>query len=176
MRIQPMSAALRIGVTLREARAMRILLAAGADALGLLAPTDSPAFLASLDMGISDVASKQADARARREARKVPVDRTPLRNLLIDGYTICARFGDWIDVSPDPDQQCWITATPEREGQHEIRRGTWQVLVLNPDPYGSMHLADGCTGTGDEAEIEPLARHLVGALTIPIADEPVSQS
>lgn len=162
-----MSASLRIGATLREARHIRTLIAAGADALGPLAPGAASDFLAALDIGISDVASRQADARLRKNARQAPIGRTPMRNLVVHGYTICARLGDWIDVSPDPDQRCWITATPERDGQHEIRRGAWQVLVLNPDPYGSLHLAQSCTNTGDEGEIEPVARSLVGTLQIP---------
>jgi hypothetical protein len=102
-----------------------------------------------------------------------------MRYPVVGGYTICARLGDWINVSSDPDQRCWITATPERDGQHEIRRGAWQLLVLNPDSYGSLHLAQGCTETGDEAEIELLARRLVGALPTPEEDtetSPVAQA
>ncbi len=165
MRIQPMSSGLRIRTTLREARYIRALIEAGAGALGCLAPDVTPDFLAALDIGINDVASKQADARLRKKAREARADHPPMRNPVIDGYTICARLGDWIDVSADPDSRCWITWTAERDGQHEVRRGVWLVEVLNPDPYGFIHLGESaCTETGDEAEIEPLARQLVSQL------------
>lgn len=162
MRVQAMSSSLRVTMSPTEARAIAKLIAAGDDALGAFSPDCAADIMVMLQIGASEVRSKQENARRARAARNAKPSQPPLRNITIDGYTICARLGDWIDVSPDPDSKCWVAATPERRGQHEIRRGVWHVVVLNPDPYGSLHLGpSACTETASEADIERLARRLV---------------
>lgn len=165
MKIQTMSSALRVTMSAREADAIRATMVAGIAAMGILAPDAADDILAMIDIGAHGLRAKQAEARARKKASSVRLDVMPHRNLLIDGFTISANRGDWIDVSPDPDDQCWIKATEERSsGQHEIRRDVWHVSVLNPDPFGSLYLASACTQSGDDHEIEAVATRLVAEI------------
>ncbi|MBB6191490.1 hypothetical protein FHS51_001717 [Sphingobium wenxiniae] len=160
-----MSSALRATFTLREARALQRLVQAGAAALNHLAPDQSDEIIAMLDIGIHDVATKQADARARKKVKEQRPVFPPMINIDIDGYAISAELGDWVDISTDPDYSVWGAVTPEREaGQHEIRRNAWRVHVLNPDRYGPLHLAYGCTAADSRDEVEELATKLVDGI------------
>jgi hypothetical protein len=157
-----MASALRVTLTLREARALRQLAAAGIYALNFRAPEQADELTAMLDIGIHDLAQKQAEARSRRKAATARPDLRPMINLDVDGLTISAELGDWIDISPVPDYYVWAEVTPEREGgQNEIRRNAWRIYVLNPDQHGPMHLANGCTATDCKGEVKTLARNLV---------------
>jgi hypothetical protein len=136
-----MASALRVTLTLREARALRQLAAAGIYALNFRAPEQADELTAMLDIGIHDLAQKQAEARSRRKAATARPDLRPMINL---------------------DYYVWAEVTPEREGgQNEIRRNAWRIYVLNPDQHGPMHLANGCTATDCKGEVKTLARNLV---------------
>lgn len=164
MRVQALSSGLRVTVSLREARAIRQLVEAGAKALDFAAPDQTDEIVAMLDIGVHDVATRQAEARARRKEKTTRPDYPPMMNIDVEGFTISAELGDWIDISTVPDFCVWGKVTPERQGeQREIRRNTWRVLVLNPDRHsdGVMFLATDCTETDDRADAETVARKLV---------------
>lgn len=166
MKVQAMASALRVTLTLREARALQQLANAGAEALNFMVPDQADELTAMLDIGIHDLASKQAEARQRRKAKAERPQFRPMINAVVDGFTICAELGDWIDISRVPDYYVWAEVSPEREGgQHEIRRNAWRILVLNPDRNGPLHLASGCTETDRKDEVETLARKLVADMT-----------
>jgi hypothetical protein len=166
MKVQAMASALRVTLTLREARALQQLALAGRYALNFNAPDQADELAVMLDIGVHDLASKQAEARARRLAKSAKPQFPPMINMDIDGFTISAELSDWIDISATPDYCVWATLTPEREsGQYEIRRNAWRVNVLNPDRDGPMHLANGCTETDCRNEVEALSRKLVGNIT-----------
>jgi hypothetical protein len=165
MKVQPMASALRVSLSLREARALAELAQAGAKALGLAAPGGADDLVTALRIGASDLAAKQASARANREAKRMKPARPPMMNLTIAGLTISATLGDWIDISESPDFSVWSELTPDREShQGETRYGAWRVLVLNPSPYGSPWLGYGCTRTGDKGEVEALAHALIAKI------------
>lgn len=165
MKMQAMSKGLRLTITAREARNMRTLLERGAEAMGVFAPDDVSDMLAMLDIGIHEVTTKQAEARGRKKDNGSLKANRPHRNIEVEGFTISATLGDYIDVSPDPDRYVWVSASDERIAtQGEVRRNVWQVCVLDPDPYGRMFLAFDCTMSACEAEIEPVARRLVAGL------------
>lgn len=175
MKVQAMSSALRTTLTLREVRALHQLAKAGAEALGFMAPDKASEIIAALDMGVADLERRERDARSRRQAKSQRPNFPPMINLTVNGLTISATKGDWIDISPVPDTRIWSTITPERETlQCEIRRNVWRVLVLNPSPYGSLSLASDCTETDDKREVEALARRLVHGIDadlLPVADD-----
>lgn len=175
MKVQAMSSALRTTLTPREARALHQLAKAGAEALGFMMPDKASDIIATLERGIADLERRERDARSRRQAQSQRPNFPPMINLAVNGLTISATKGDWIDISPVPDTRIWSTMTPERESlQCEIRRNVWRVLVLNPSPYGSLSLASDCTETDDKREVEALARRLVQALDpdlLPVVDD-----
>src|SRR3546814_3412319 len=62
-----------------------------------------------LELRLTSVQWKQAEAKARREAPKREAERRAARehHALIDGYTVWGTLGDWADLSDDPDQRRW---------------------------------------------------------------------
>lgn len=165
MKIQPMASALRVSLTLRETRALFDLANAGVLALGSHAPGGAAELIEKLRIGADDLAAKQAESRARKASKWArPVSR-PHMNITIEGLTISASLGDWIDIGDGMEVSVWGDLTPERENrQAETRYNAWRVLVLNPSPYGPPWLVYGCTLTEDRAEVETLARSLIATI------------
>jgi hypothetical protein len=166
MKVDPMTKGLRVVMTVAEAR---ILESAMAAMLVAMPERDKPPHLlditARLRVGADDVERRQREARARRDAPKIEAARRKAveRHLVVDGCTVIARLGDWIDVSRDPDFRIWGNARMAKPNeQAEIVCGVWNVIALNPD-RGSDNVTagQGITATGDPAEIEPVARRVI---------------
>ncbi|TAJ74160.1 MAG: hypothetical protein EPO45_17330 [Sphingobium sp.] len=121
-----------------------------------------------LELGLTSVQYKQAEAKARREAPKREAERRAARehHAMIDGYTVWGTLGDWADLSDDPDERRWADlANPHTEprDQGEIRRQVWRIFISK----GSAASDDftvfpgDCTETADRREIEQLARRII---------------
>ena len=115
MKVQPMASALRVSLSLRETRALIDLAQAGAHARGLAAPCGADDLIAKFRIGANDLAAKQASARANRSSKLAEPARPPMVNLTVEGLTISATLGNWIDIGHHPDFSVWGELTPERE-------------------------------------------------------------
>ncbi|WP_293922587.1 hypothetical protein [Sphingobium sp. UBA5915] len=177
MKTHAMASGLRITLTKIELQALLSLARSGADQLeaarhySILPKRQeavAPDIIQGLERGLASVQWKQAEAKARREQPKREAERRAARehHARIDGYAVWAMFGDWTDISDDPDRRQWADMfhpdTNPRE-QGEIRRNVWRVFISK----GSAALDDlvvlsgDCTTTADRDEIEQLARRII---------------
>lgn len=177
MKTHPMASGLRVTLTKTELQALLKLAQLAVDQLPAARHCDILAqrqvdvaadVIKGLELGLTSVQWKQAEAKARREAPKRVAERRAARehHALIDGYTVWGTLGDWADLSDDPDQRRWadmfLPGTEPRE-QGEIRRNVWQIFISK----GSAASDDftifpgDCTETNDRLEIEQLARRII---------------
>lgn len=178
MKTQALSSGLRVTLTSTELRALLSLARYGADQLAgdyryhLATREEAVAteVIHGLELGLASVRSKQAEARAAREAPKREAERRAAReyHAEIDGFTVWGIFGDWVDVSDDPDRRSWADMfhpdTKPRD-QGEIRRNSWRIFItkgsVTSDHYAI--LPGGCTMTSDRNEVELLARRIIAS-------------
>lgn len=108
-------------------------------------------------------------AAARRDSGKLDSSRRKIIN--VDGHSVMATLGDFIDTSTSLDYTSWMMlAVVEAQGklpaQAEIRRDVWNVVVMTSEEQRAaddsrMTVGGDCTENSDAAGIEPLARTII---------------
>lgn len=117
-----------------------------------------------------DKASKaRAAAADRRASGKLDANRR--KNIVVDGHTVMATLGDYIDMSPSPDYTGWmplavVEAQQKLPAQAEIRRDVWNVTVLTTEAQRDiddtrMIVGGDCTDDDDARGIVPMARRIL---------------
>lgn len=176
MKTYALLSGLRVTLTKTELQALLGLARYGADQLASgghyylpkRQEAVAPDVIDGLELGLTALRFKQAEAQARRDRPKREAARRAARehHAEVDGYSVIGILGDWTDISESPDYRLWADLhhpdTVPRE-QGEVRRGVWRVFLSRGSGASDdlEVLLSDCTETAERAEIEELARRII---------------